>query len=213
MPDRADRGKGVMALFAQGRDITTHSAKRGSSGFTAKAARNFLVDFDHADILFPLVVGELLRGILDKTQDLVRALEQDIQEIFGRMLLRFAALPGHRRRRWQCRKAVSKQRKVLALPGRALIVGQACAPTGVPFLGRCVPIQQQGASGKSPGLCVDFCHKGEIAQQMRFTPSMLTGKGVVTRPAIVQGLPLKAQPDADSLHGDLAALTVPAQRV
>lgn len=59
----------VVALLAAGGEIAANAGKDLSPGQGAEATGDLLLDLDHADILFALVVGERDRGIDEEGED------------------------------------------------------------------------------------------------------------------------------------------------
>ena len=80
-----------MALLAEGGEIAAQGTEGRRSGGTAESAGDLLLDFDHAQILFSLIIRERLGSVLDEAKDLVGAMQQHVQKILGRRL--FAPAP------------------------------------------------------------------------------------------------------------------------
>ena len=74
------------ALFAQGGEIASDATKHPRSCLLTETARDFLLDFDHANIAFGLVIIKGHSKILQESQDLLLMLGEPIQEIACRML-------------------------------------------------------------------------------------------------------------------------------
>ena len=71
--------KQVESLFAQRRKIATNAAKAHGPLLTAKGARHFLLDFEHADIAFGQIVVKGDLQIQQESQHLRFAGQQAIQ--------------------------------------------------------------------------------------------------------------------------------------
>ena len=76
----------VVALFAAGAQVAADAAELFRALQGAKAAGDFLPDFDHADVLLGLVVGEGHTDIPQEGQHGIRKIFQPIQQI-GRLAL------------------------------------------------------------------------------------------------------------------------------
>ncbi len=68
-------------LFAQGREVSADATKGGGSGEAAKAAGNLLLDLDHAQVPFSLVIVKGHRQIGYEGQHGVLLLAQPIQQV------------------------------------------------------------------------------------------------------------------------------------
>lgn len=81
------------ALLTQRRKIATNAAKRGKPLLGAKTAGDFLLDLEHAQIAFCLIVAERHGEIDQERQHLPFVLQKPIQQIARRML--FGMSPVH----------------------------------------------------------------------------------------------------------------------
>lgn len=81
-----------MTVFAHGRKIATNVAERGRSRGTAKAVRDFLLHFHHADIALGPAVVEGNRKVVHKGEHLILLKAQPLQEIADHAMLD-SALP------------------------------------------------------------------------------------------------------------------------
>ncbi len=74
------------SLFAQGREIAANATKGVGSRETAKAARNLLLHFDHAQISLSQIIVKGHRQVVHEGQDSVLLLAQAIQQVAGSTL-------------------------------------------------------------------------------------------------------------------------------
>ena len=82
----------VVALFTTGGEVTANPGEDPCPLQGAEATRDLLLDLDHADILFPLVVGQRHGRVEQEREPAQVIVCQAIQEV-GRFALLGAALP------------------------------------------------------------------------------------------------------------------------
>ena len=75
------------SLFAQARQVGTNAIKRDGTFITAKGARDFLLDFDHLNIVLGEVVVKRHVEIVQESENRVLMLTQTTQHIPSGMLL------------------------------------------------------------------------------------------------------------------------------
>ena len=76
-----------MALFRHSREVPTNTAEGNRTRLGAEGPRDFLLDFDHAEILFGPIIGERHAEIAQEEQDRLSIALKAIQEILGFGLL------------------------------------------------------------------------------------------------------------------------------
>src|SRR5260370_42563218 len=90
--------------------LAAQACGRRSAAIRAEAAGDFLLDLEHAQVTFGLVVVERDRQIVEEGQHLILAQPQALQEILCRRLLHASALARAARRRRIGRMAGGQQR-------------------------------------------------------------------------------------------------------
>ena len=88
----------TMALFRHSREVPTNTAEGNRTSLRAEGARDFLLDFDHAEILFGPIIRERDSEITQEEQDGVSIALKPIQEILGFGLLDSPPMAGHGQR-------------------------------------------------------------------------------------------------------------------
>jgi len=106
----------VQTLFAQGRQVASNATKGFSSCLAAKAARDFLLDFGHANIALGLRIVKRNRQAFQEKQDGILVGAKAVQQISSRTLFlapTFAGLDPIREG-YQCEKtrAIRKERNL-----------------------------------------------------------------------------------------------------
>src|SRR5262249_29735399 len=90
----------MQALFAQGGEIATDAAEVSRTLGAPERARNFLLNFDHADISFCKVVVKRNLQALQEEQGSLLVFAQSIQQVACGMLFGSATLPLWGGQRW-----------------------------------------------------------------------------------------------------------------
>ena len=72
-----------LRVFLDRRDISSDAAENGRPCFGSKAARDFLFDFNHAEISFGLIIVKGHAEVVHKGEDFAFVLAESIQEILG----------------------------------------------------------------------------------------------------------------------------------
>ncbi len=72
----AQPSKEIQSLFAQGGQVAPNTCKGNGPGLTAKGTRDFLLQFDHAQIPLGQIVVERHPQIGDKAQHFMAVFEQ-----------------------------------------------------------------------------------------------------------------------------------------
>lgn len=82
--DRLERREERLALLAKRGQIASDARECCSAAGRTKAARDFLLDLEHAQVVLGLVVVEGDRQVVEEGQDLLLAEPELLEEIAGR---------------------------------------------------------------------------------------------------------------------------------
>lgn len=92
--DRSQGSKHRATLFAHGGEIAANDTKGRGPLLTAKGAGNLLLDLDHAQISFGLVIGKRHQQIIQESEHLLGPVEKSVQKVFRVILFGSASFLG-----------------------------------------------------------------------------------------------------------------------
>src|SRR5260370_18144938 len=98
--DGCERGQQRDTLLVQRREVATNARERRGAAGCAEAARDLLLDFEHAQVAFGLVIVERDGQVVEKGEHLFAAEPEPLQEIACRGLLD-PATPARPSIRWR----------------------------------------------------------------------------------------------------------------
>jgi site-specific DNA recombinase len=126
----------------------------------AEGARDFLLDFEHAQIPLGLVVVEGDREILEEGQDLVLSHPKAFEQLARGRLLEASTLVGASLRRWIGSQPSRQERLIADEEGGALRLGQALLPAGARLRDGGLHLQEERLEVLGPRLCVRLFQEG-----------------------------------------------------
>src|ERR1700730_1135166 len=124
----------VLALFAHGGEIATNASESNRTVMTSEGARDFLLDFHHANILFGEVIVERDSQVFQARPNRLLVFAQVTQQIVGGMLFRLASLPFWGRDGGMKQIPFIQQRQETGFPDRDEIEvkrGQSLSPSPI----------------------------------------------------------------------------------
>ena len=78
-----DSGEDIDVIFSGGGEVAADAGKVMSAFESAEPPRDFLLDFQHAQVLFGTVVGEGNRGVGKERKDVVGMIFEPIQKVLS----------------------------------------------------------------------------------------------------------------------------------
>src|SRR6266702_5882381 len=171
-------------LFAQRGQVATNASKGVSESLATKAAGDFLLHLDHAQISFGEVIVKIHPQILQEGEDGLLLFAQAIEQIASVTL--FAATPFPRGSCGPrvCLIPVIEQPEKLRFPIDDFQRVKPALSLLARLVCRLLHIQQEGFEVCCPWDAL-LCEKHEIPQQMHNASSMLTVVQEVRSPSVV----------------------------
>src|SRR5205814_5733360 len=93
----------TIALFSQSGEVTPDATKGNRTSLGTEGARDFLLNFDHSQILFGAIVGKRHAEIAHEQQEGCRISLQPIKQVLGLGLFDSSSLLRSRSRGWRRR--------------------------------------------------------------------------------------------------------------
>lgn len=200
--------KDVQTLFAQGRQVAANAAERDRALGTAERAGDFLLDFDHATILFGQVIAKRNLQVMKEAQNGVLVLAQSVPQIASRMLLGFASFAHRSRRTRMHLVSFGKQSQKGSGEGGQLWWRETRLTLRASLFGGVFHRQEQSFPFGGPPQAQLFCQKGQFAQERNQTQGVLAAVTEGGRPAIMDTDSGEACQDTNGIQGSLAPALV-----
>src|SRR5712692_1384751 len=213
MEDSSQSRQHGVSLLVHRRKITADVAKSGDPSSTAKGARNLLLHFRPAKVPLGLIVRKRNPQVVEQSQHLLCTPKQRIQQILGLALLASAfARSCGRRGWWRLSSIASRQNlEIGSDPVVALDGGNSGQVEQTPLVACVMQIEQEVLHLGGPLLMLLLGDSRTIAHEVRSADAVSTVIGIIACKSVVHAAPCKARPDADLVHGLLAARRMPSQ--
>lgn len=189
-------------IFTGRIDIAAQAEETFCARGSAEAAGDFLSDFEHAEDLLGVVVGEGDAEIAEEGERRFFVKAQAVQEVKSLALFWAAAAgSGGASRRRTGGAALSKQGMVTSEPGEHLGSGKADASARLKFINALVHVQQEPLHFSGPILVEGFKEEGQLPQEMCVAEAVETGPLEIGGEAIVDEAAVEAGEDGEAFHG------------
>src|SRR3954447_11100363 len=163
-----------MALFSHSREVPSNTAEGHRTRLGAEGPRDFLLHFDHAEILFRTIIGERHSKIAHEEQDGLSIALKAIQEILGFGLLDSSPVMRHGQR-WGLGSQPSLYKLMI---GRSELLDHRGRQTGLSagtsLFYREVAGKQMSFELACPCLFLVLFQKAQLPKGMGIALSMLT---------------------------------------
>ena len=193
-------------MVADGGDIAAQAEESFCARSGAKAARDFLSDFEHAQDSLCMIVGEGDAEVAEESEHRDFVTAHAVQEVDGLAHLWTAAADdGRTWRRGIGGTAKHKQGVVAPEPGGRLGWGEPDAALCLEFVNALVHVQEEPAHFHGPILVESFREEGQLPQEVGVAETVEAGPLEIRGEAIVDQSSMKAGKDGEMLHGLSAA--------
>src|SRR5947209_10751018 len=199
----------TMALFGHRGEVATDATKGRRASVATKGPGDFLLNFDHAEILFGAIVGKWHAEIGHEYQDGWGVALETVQQVLGFGLFDSPSLLEHRKRGRLGSQASEDELLVGCSEMLNDLLGQTACSSRTSLFYSGMAHKQMLFQFACPLLLLLFMEKAQIAKMMSIAQCMGTlGVLGVATVAIMDHRPLKLRQDADLIGGGLASLTV-----
>src|SRR5712692_3713702 len=191
------------SLFAQRREVASNATKGQGTIPTAKTARNFLLNFDHANIAFGLRIVKRHAEVNQESQDGILVLGQPVEQIAGRAVFASSAfgLAGLGFRRGIGSFTVLANLPITRCGLRNHLRRQTSLACCSCLISERFEVQQDRLHLLSPGLLRRFLDEDQVAQQMDIAERVLTPIALIGGPSIMDAGALISWQDPIGIQG------------
>src|SRR3989442_935984 len=199
----------TMALFRHGGEVATDATKGKRASVAAKGPGDFLLNFDHAEILFGPIVGKGHSEIGHEQQDALGIALEAVQQVRGFAVFDSSSMLGHGKRG----RLGSQPREDKQMVGGDEVVKHRGRQTGcssrTSLFDSRMAQKQMIFELACPLLLFLFMEKAQVAKMMSIAQGVLTLSILgIAAVAVMDHGAVKLGQDADLIGGGLASLAV-----
>lgn len=189
-------------MFTNSIDIAAQAEEAFCAGGGAEAARDFLPDFEHAEDLLGVVVGEGDAEIAEEGERRFFVTAQAVQEVESLALFWAAAAGGGGSSGRRIGGAALSQEGIVASdPREDFGSGKPGSALRLKILNSFVHVQQEPLHFSGPTLMEGFKEEGQLAQEVGVAQAVKAGPFEIGGKAIVDEAAVETGEDGEVFHG------------